>query len=401
MPSFRNYLTLVLLLSIVAIYLIFCLYQLNDIPGEWFGDISIVNNYVINILNGTYPFEVVTSAGPLYFYLISPLIYLFGISYLSYKIISVGVGALGLITIFFLAKELTSTRTALITALITATSFWYVVWTRLGNYNIVTPLISSASMFAFVKYKSTDRLGWLIASIIVASTGLFIYAGLYALPIALLLLILLDFFEKHSKYNKGKIALIAVAYGLAAFLFALLIILNVDTYRNGYLGEKFINGESFSPYELILRFLINFYRTLTMFHLEGDAVFRWNVSMKPLIDTVSGAFLMIGLIGWVITVKKIWIFIPIVLILIPSVLPGHPAIEVPSSPRTMAILPFVFILIGFGIDFTYEKLKIVTGKIVAGTTLVIIIGIVIYLNVITYFVEYPRGLPIKTYLLDE
>ncbi len=71
--------------AIFALALALRLYRLDTLPAEWYGDITIVHDYVAAILAGQWPFYYQLSAGPLYHYLIAPLIAVLGYSYLSYK----------------------------------------------------------------------------------------------------------------------------------------------------------------------------------------------------------------------------------------------------------------------------------------------------------------------------
>ncbi|MBI4990540.1 hypothetical protein HZB96_00420, partial [Candidatus Gottesmanbacteria bacterium] len=76
-------------LAILLIYLAVSFYRIDSLPGEWFGDISNVHEYVTQILEGKWPFYFFQSPGPLDHYLIAPIILALGQSFLSYKIASI------------------------------------------------------------------------------------------------------------------------------------------------------------------------------------------------------------------------------------------------------------------------------------------------------------------------
>ena len=69
--------TFLILLVILVLFFIACIYQLNVLPEEWYGDISNVHEYVNQILSGERPFYFFQSPGPLYHYLITPIVFFY------------------------------------------------------------------------------------------------------------------------------------------------------------------------------------------------------------------------------------------------------------------------------------------------------------------------------------
>ena len=83
------------------------MYQLPKLPGEWFGDISIVHEYVERIWAGAWPLHFHLSSGPLYHYLIMPIVFLFhNQGYVTYKIASVSVSLVGLVIMYVYVHDL-------------------------------------------------------------------------------------------------------------------------------------------------------------------------------------------------------------------------------------------------------------------------------------------------------
>src|SRR3989338_6962645 len=99
--SKRSIYTLFFLVIIFA--LLVRLFRLDYIPGEWYGDISNVHEYVEQILAGKWPFYFFQSPGPLYHYLITPIAIIFANhGYETYKIASVIVSLIGLLGSFLM-----------------------------------------------------------------------------------------------------------------------------------------------------------------------------------------------------------------------------------------------------------------------------------------------------------
>lgn len=193
---------------------------------------------------------------------------------------------------------------------------------------------------------------------------------------------------------------------------------------------------------LVIKFGGNLARALGMFQWTGDNAFRTNASGEPMLDTVSGVLMDLGLV-WLIANRRLrsrwgYIIIPIVLLLMPSAEPGIPLVEIPSASRSLGAAPFVFLLVALGIDGLWvsvtrlltspedfvsdlraqfqrlfpgeeapdlsvvpslagksEKFGITSSRksLIAGIILGVLIAGSAFLNIQKYFVRYAHGLP--------
>ena len=171
-------------------YFSIAFYRLDKIPGEWYGDISNVHEYVFLILNGEFPFFFFQSAGPIYHYLISPLIFLIGSRYIQYKIASVMVGGLAIFTIYKMADVLVGKMFAFLVAAVASFSFWTIVWARTGNSQILVPVLTATIVYSIEKYFKVGKYRYLILGIASSSAGLFTYPATFILPLFLFLIFL-------------------------------------------------------------------------------------------------------------------------------------------------------------------------------------------------------------------
>lgn len=386
------------ILGVIFLYLIITQYKLDTIPGEWFGDISIIHEYILNILGGKWPLEFSLSAGPLYPYLIAPFVKLLGVSYYTYKILSVSCGLIGILIIYLFVKELVSVRLAVLTSLITVVSFWYIVWTRIGNLQIFIPLLVSLTMYFFVRYCKYKKRKDYFVSVAVASSGLFVYPQTFVLPLALFLMFIYHFLTEKT-LNKNVHTLIA---GFMIFILAFTVFISIiqsdpNNFTSGYVGSKLFGISKYSLTETISRFFQNVIKWLLMLHVEGDIIFRVNVPKSPQLDVVSGIFFLLGIIYWAKTNKK-WlgtIMLSVILLSLPSLSPAHPSIEIPNSGRTIGIIPFVYLFVASGIYYVDTWILKRFRTYASYAFLVIIIGIILTLNLHKYFVLYPQTLPNK------
>lgn len=386
-----------LLLGVLAVHLLIGLYMLDELPGQWHGDISIVNDYVQSILKGEYLYKFVTSAGPLYFYLIAPIIAKGGSSYLLYKFLSVLVGCFNIIATYLFARSVSNKKIAITTAFVMSVSFWHIVWSRLGNFNIISPGVVAISMLFFMRYTKTHSERWIWMSYGTATCGLFIYAGTFVLPTVMFFLFAFELYRHRHTLGGRHLLTVVMLYVIGISVTLYLVVQNIENFSGGYLGEKLRTSLHNSYYESAQQLLKNIWRTATMLHLEGDVVFRWNVSKMPHLDQVSGICFLVGLWNILRGSKKTlaYILIPIILLPIPSLLPGHPPVEVPSSSRTMMIMPMIFLLVAIGVYDVHKVLRRHSGRTTSTTILLVIIFAMVSINLYNYFIRYPAGLPNK------
>ncbi len=116
-----------------------------------------------------------------------------------------------------------------------------------------------------------------------------------------------------------------------------------------------------------------------------------------MLDWLSGIFFLVGLAYCIKRRDEFlpYLLIPLLLLPIPSILPGHPPIEIPNSARTMAIIPFVFLLVAYGIDCSRRLVEGRFGARWALSLFAVSLLVIGYLNLDKYFVPYAAGLPNK------
>lgn len=359
------------LISILFVYFIICLYRLDSLPGEWFGDISNEHEYVSDILAGKWPWDFMQSTGPLYHYLITPVIWILGPSYLSYKIASVLMGGVGVVGIYLMALEFAGRRVAVFTSIVTVLSFWYIVWSRLGSSpQILSPVIVSWTLYFLLRGR--HRVGGFFSGL-----GLISYPALFPLPLVTIVLV---------KTKRVFIGLI-----VPLMLFVLTFFNNAYADTEGYLKQKLRVQRP--PLELLQKTAEYALRTMGSLHWHGDMTFRINIPGRPHLDVVSGGLWVVGLIVLFTKYrnKALFVIVPLLLLPIPSILPTAPAGEVPSSGRTFGMAPLVYLLVGLGMEELYRNLN--RFKFL-NYVIVILVGLGIgWFNLTTYFRDYPRVLP--------
>lgn len=388
-----------------AFFLIFCIfiislavriYHLDDLPGEWYGDISIVHAHVEAILSGKWPFKFILSAGPLYHYLIAPIIAIFGFNYLSYKLASVAVSLAGLAVMMVIAYQIDGTKLSLLTGLVASISSWLLVFSRLGNSQIIIPLLTGLMAYFLVRWLKSSQQRDVILAAIMSSLGLYAYPQTFILPGVFLVIVF--FYMLVRRELSFKLLLISsAAIFFLSLPFLIIIRSNSANFTSGYIGSKLF-GTSNIDSHFVTGFFTNLYKTALMLHVKGDVVFRSNPPHMPHLDSISGVLFFFGII--LFFGRKYRRFRPsfillLVLLVIPSSWPYLPAAEIPSASRTIGIVPFVYLLVAGGLIAFYRLLKIRLGadKMVASVVIAVLFGIITFFNLRRYFVSYAYNLP--------
>ena len=387
----KFFLILIFILSIFV-----RVYKLREIPGEWFGDISNVHEYVSEILRGRWPFYFFQSPGPVYHYLIVPFILITGYhDYFTYKFASLSVSIIGLFCMYLFFKEIAGIKIALVAVLISSISFWYLVWSRLGNSQIMIPGLVALLCFyvaRFFKNKKTSDLFWMMT---VVSIGWITYPQTFILPpfIFIFALIFILINKKRIDFWK-KLAVLFLVF-LAGVSILGLVLSRQNLYfsgnfsKEGYVGEKIMPIFGMDKREFFSKLGQNLLKTYLMLHVAGDGTFRVNIPRQPQLDFVSGILFLVGLIFMFRKLRisfGLLILLSLLIFPLPSVSPAINPSEIPNSARTIAIIPFVYLLVGMGI------------KLISKNKLMTVFAVLLFfsisgINLRNYFITYARGLP--------
>lgn len=395
------------LLFSIVVFLAFGirLYRLDEIPGEWFGDISNVHEYVQQIQQRKWPFYFFQSTGPLYHYVIAPFIALDYNGYMSYKLASVFVSLAGLGAIALFTYEASSLPVAFVAALVSSVSFWFLVWSRLGNSQIVIPLLTGLTAYFMMRYFNGRKTRHLIMGLFIASLGWYTYPQTFILPLWFVILFFGFCVAKRNLWRNKWIFLLLLTEAVAlTYPFSRIVTRQWNDFVTGYIGTKSVAAVSLGTQEMAQRFLRNLYRTSLMFHIRGDGTFRVNVEGKPHLDRISGMFFLIGIAALI--AEKRWnvlfvVLTSMIILVLPSVSPALPESEIPSSSRTIGVIPFTYFLVALGMHESYTLLvsfskkhrkKKVLHAIITGVFSLLIL-FQAHENIRRYFIVYAYGLP--------
>ena len=218
------------------------LYRLESLQQEFYGDIDIVQKYVLRILAGQWPFSFQLSAGPLYHYLIIPIVRLAGSDYAGLKLASALVSLAGLAWTYAFTRRLVNDAFALLTTFIAGISSWLLIFSRLGNSQILLPWLTMLCLWLVVRIIQGGRLGEVIVCAGFAALGLYVYPQSFILPVVIFFTLAGLHWTgwRLPKYWAAWFILVTL---LLAQPFLYLLLHDPVTFsRSGYIVDKFLTG---------------------------------------------------------------------------------------------------------------------------------------------------------------
>src|SRR6266508_318361 len=172
----------VLALATGALVLFLRLFQLDELQADMYGDIVIQYNYLAEIRHGAWPVRYVLSEGPLYHYLIMPIVALTGMNYFGLKLASVIVSLGVLAATYGLSRRLINDHFALLAVFIAGVSSWLLIFSRLGNSQILVPLLTTSALWLVVRIIQQPRPADVFACAVISTLGLYTYPQSFVLP---------------------------------------------------------------------------------------------------------------------------------------------------------------------------------------------------------------------------
>jgi hypothetical protein len=369
------------------------LFRLADFQAEPYGDINIVFESVQEVLRGDWPFRFTLSSGPLYHYLIAPLVTLFGFDYLGIKLASVVVSLPVLWFVYAFGRSAVGHAFGLLGVFIAGVSSWLLIFSRLGNSQIVVPLLVMAALWAAVQFLRTGRTAYVVACAAVSALGLYGYPQSFVIAPTMLatLLVLKVCGHVVSWRALGQFGL---TFALLALPFVLLLAEDAGNITGPYIFSKIEGVEN--P---LASLATNFVSSMAAFHVKGDSVFRSNPVDQPHLDVWSGLFMLAGIVFWLRRDLRRWfplLFVPFLLLQSASMLVVNFQAEVPSASRTLGVAPIAYLWAASGVWWMAVELRRRlprAGTFAASAVVGVALVLITQANVQRYFVDYGDGLP--------
>jgi len=323
---------------------------------------------------------------------------LFGTTISGVRLLSALVGTATVLFTFLLGREIEGRWTGWIAALLVTFSAYHIHFSRLASNQIFDPFIGTLSFWLIWRAlhmapRSRANTLWGLAGLVMG-LGWYTYFGArWVTFMAGLLLAWRALVEPRfvARHWRGLLLL------LGGWLVAALPLLMwytahpsdltarynaVSIFASGWLTqEASITGRSI--FSLLLQ---QFWKAFTAFHLTPDPTF-WYYPEAPLLDFVSGAFFLLGLV--VAFFKCSWPSRGFALLWFLSTVAMAWGVteNPPSSQRGTLLIPIVAIITAWGVAYFEEFLKhyrpLVMRSIVALITLICLLNLVFYFGIYT------------------
>lgn len=362
--------------------------DLDGAPAEWYGDISTVYEYVVNLRNGTGPNGFYTlGTGVLYPQVIRPVLWTLGDSYLSIKIAGALCSLIGLLVLFLFSRRLVSVTFALLTTALAGMSSWWLAFSRLGDLQALTPTLSLGAIAAgFVVVRRPASVVWPAICGGLSGLGLYLYGNTVILPVITGMVMITGW--RLRRISLRSVGVWAAGVSLVGAPMLDDFIRYPDAFVHGHIGERMVTG-----WQMIPNLARGITRSLMAYVSEGDHVFRGNPIARAHIDHLSLVFGVIGIVYWLRPDRRlrgIFLLGSFAMLHVPALLASVD--DLPSASRTIAAAPFAYLFVASGIWWAGGLFRRLGDHeaMTAMTAIVLCIG---GLNIYVYVNTYLPGLP--------
>ena len=366
----------VLLITLLAAVL--RLYGLDRFPPGLYHDEAANGLDALRVLAGQRPvfFEANNGREPLFIYLTAASISLLGRSPLAIRLVAGLLGTLTVPATYAMARAWLDRRTALLSALLTAITFWHLNLSRIGFRAVGLPLFSALTLLFLLRGHERRQLSDLILSGLFLGLSLYTYPAARVLPFVLASWIAFLVIRRRPINWAGFALLLAAALVVASPLVAYAI-----EHRETFLARSTqvsilnpaINGGD--PAGALLRNTTN---ALGMFNVRGDFIPRHNMPLRPVFDVPMGIAFLLGV---ALSLRSAWQqpsaglpLIFVLLMLAPTIL----AENAPHFLRSAGILPVLFIFPAMGLQWVWKTLQARTSASGARLGMVVLLAWSLY-----------------------
>ena len=362
------------------------LIALPNVPPGLQHDEVFHGHDAVTVLLGYRPLYFTSNAGnePLFIYLMSLTIGLFGNNEWGIRLAAVSCGLLTLLFTYLWIRRAYTDRIALIAAAFMAVSFWPLFLSRVGLRAASVPMLAALTAWLLFEALQRRQRRWFVLAGIALGVSLYTYPAARTLPIVFLLFWLLTSILSR-KLNKSLLMTLLTALIVFAPLGVVIATQPQADVRLQQLGgpvQEALNGN----FEPVLHYTLD---TLGMFNIAGDPIARYNLPGRPVFDLVTGLLFLGGLL---IALRKwreprnlfVLLWLPI------GLLPSMLSDSAPSFLRASASLPVAFLFPALALEWLIDRASLRQhGKPIA---LILIAGLIVFTGVLTirdYFFVWP------------
>jgi hypothetical protein len=327
-------------------------------------------------------FEANNGREPLFIYLAAASVSLLGRSPLAVRLVAAFLGTLTVPATYVMARGWLARRTALLTALVTAITFWHVNLSRIGFRAVGLPLFSALTLLFLARGLRKGQLSDFGVSGLSLGLSVYTYLAARFLPLVLIAWIVFSVLRRREVNWTGYAVLFAVALLIASPLLAYAV-QHWDAFLSRSMQMSILNP-AISRGDPVGALLRNAIGALGMFNLRGDSIPRHNMPLRPVFDPAMGIAFLLGLVACLRSARReperALLLVFLLLMLAPTVM----AEGAPHFLRAAGILPVLFVFPAMGLQWMWDALVTRSTKNVALLAMVLLLGWSLYTTVNDY-----------------
>jgi 4-amino-4-deoxy-L-arabinose transferase-like glycosyltransferase len=252
----------------------------------------------LRVLGGYHPWYFAANNGrePLFLYLVSYSVGLFGRTVLALRLPAAIIGTLTIPATYWLGRELFNRRIGLLAAAIMTVTFWPIQLSHIGLRAVSLPLFSALFIAMGVRaYRSNHRRDWIIAGLLYGVSFYTYLASRFTPAVLVSFAIVLIAAKRSRRLWPNVLFFIAAAMLVLAPL--AITALNDWGLVMGRPGEISIFNPIINHGDFIGTAINSTLKALGMFFWQGDSIPRHNLPYRPVFDPILSIFFVIGLIA--------------------------------------------------------------------------------------------------------
>ncbi len=343
---------MLLLALLVAALLRF--WGLDRFPSGLYRDEAFNGLDALKLLDGQFALYFPANNGrePLYIYLTSIAIAIWGQTLFAVRAAAALAGTLTTLPIYLLGRAWFGWRTGLLAAWIWAITLWPVHLSRIGLRTIlVVPILVLTFWLATEAYRRQKAWIWGVAGLIYG-LGFYTYLAFQLTPLLLLLLVLYLLLTGRARYLwPGALAFLA-----GVLLILLPLVVQIWWQPDLFLGRSgqvsILNPDVYET-SVLHALAGNITSTLGMFLWRGDSILRHNPAGRPVFDPLLAIPFLLGLAYCLRSWRKLpaaALLLWLLVMLAPTLL----AADAPHFLRAAGVLPALVLLPALGLACIWQ-----------------------------------------------
>ncbi len=328
----------------------------GQIPPGLYHDEAYHGLDAVQILKGDLSLYFPANNGrePLFIYLVALTVGVLGKSPFALRLPSFFAGLLTIAATAAMGRALFSRRVGLLASAVLALTLWHVHLSRVGFRAVLLPLFIALAVWQAVRGIKGDKgtWHWVLAGIFYG-LSFYTYTAARFTPVALLVFGVYVLATKqtvlNTRYTLRTLGLAALAALVAVVPLAVYTLLDPDIVLGRPGQVSFLNPaiSGGDPWGTLWSHTL---RTMGMFFVQGDRIWRHNVPWRPIFDPALGAAFVVGL---AIALRRARRDVSAGFVLIWTAVMSLPTLLAEDAPhflRAAGILPAVVILPALGLE---------------------------------------------------